>query len=75
MDICITDTDAKLYDGFSSEKVLEGSAKLKKNKYEAPCIARLHLFAPLIYLVDGITCKEAKAFEKCVVLLMAPKHV
>ena len=74
LDTCITDTDIKSYDGSSLEKVLKRVAKLKKDKYAAPCIARRRSFAPLVYLVDGMTYKEAKRSEIHAMLLMAMKH-
>ena len=74
LDIRITDTDAKSYAGTSSAKVLEKAAKVKKDKYEAACTARRRTFAPLVYSVDGMACKEALAFEKRVASLMASKH-
>jgi hypothetical protein len=74
LDIRITDTDAKSYAGSSSAKVLEKAAKVKKDKYEAPCIARRRTFTPLVYSVDGMACKEALAFEKRLASLMATKH-
>ena len=74
LDIRITDTDTKLYDGYLLEKVLEKATKLKTDKYEAPYIERHRTFAPLVQSVDRMACKEAKAFEKCVALLMATKH-
>ena len=74
LDIRITDTNAKSYAGTSSAKVLEKAAKVKKDKYEAACTARRRTFAPLVYSVDGMACKEALAFEKRVASLMASKH-
>ena len=74
MDICITDTNAELYSRFLLEKVLGRVAKLKKDKYKAHCITRQWTFSPLVYLVDGMACNEAKAFEKHVASPMAMKH-
>ena len=48
LDIRTTDVDAKSYAGSLSEKVLEKVAKLKKDKYEAPCIAMRRAFTPLV---------------------------
>ena len=48
LDIRTTDTDAKSYTGSSLEKVLEKVAKLKKDKYEAPCFAMRRTFTPLV---------------------------
>ena len=73
LDIRITDTDAKSYAGTSSKKVLEKAAKVKKDKYLDACLERRRTFMPLVYSVDGMACKEAKAFEKRVASLMASK--
>ena len=35
------------------------------------CLERRRIFVPLVYLVDGMTCKEARAFEKRVASLLA----
>ena len=73
LDIRITDTDAKSYQSSSSEKVLERCAKLKKDKYEQVCIERRRTFCPLVYSVDGMACKTARAFEKRVASKLATK--
>ena len=73
MDIRITDTYAKSYQSSSSEKVLERCAKLKKDKYEQVCIERRRTFCPLVYSVDGMACKTARAFEKRVASKLATK--
>ena len=73
LDIRITDTDAKSYQSYSSRKVLERAAKEKKDKYLEACLERRRSFAPLVYSVDGMACKEAKAFEKRVASLLASK--
>ena len=73
LDIRVTDTDAKSYIPYTSRKVLERAAKEKKDKYLAPCLERRRSFVPLIYSVDGMACKEAKAFERRVASLMASK--
>ena len=57
----------------SSNKVLERAAKQKKDKHLDACLERRRTFAPWAYYVDGMTWKEAKAFEKRVVLLLAKK--
>ena len=56
------------------ETVFEKVAKLKKYKYEAPCIVRWRSFAPLVYLVYRIACKEVNELKKRAMLLMAMKH-
>jgi hypothetical protein len=73
IDVRITDTDSKSYASSSSEKVLERAAKLKKDKYLAACLERRRSFVPLVYSVDGMPCKEAKAFERRVASLLAAK--
>ena len=73
LDIQVTDTDARSYQSISSAKVLERAAKVKKSKYLEACLERRRSFMPLVYSVDGMACKEAKAFEKRVASLMATK--
>ena len=73
LDIRITDTDARSYQSSSSRKVLERAAKEKKDKYLDACLERRRSFVPLVYSVDGMACKEAKAFEKRVASLLASK--
>jgi len=73
MDIRITDTDAKSYSSSTSRKVLEKAAREKKDKYLDACLERRRSFVPLVYSVDGMACKEARAFEKRVASLLASK--
>jgi hypothetical protein len=73
LDIQVTDTDAKSYASSSSEKVLERAAKAKKAKYLDACLERRRSFTPLVYSVDGMACKEARAWEKRVASLIASK--
>ena len=73
LDVRITDTDQPTYRGSSSEKVLERQAKAKKDFYLQACVERRRSFAPLVYSVDGMAAKEAKAFEKRVASLLAEK--
>jgi hypothetical protein len=73
LDIRITDTDCKSYSSSSSAKVLEKAAREKKRKYLEACLERRRSFAPLVYSVDGMACKEAVAFEKRVASLLASK--
>jgi hypothetical protein len=73
MDVRITDTDAKSYANNSSERCLERAAKEKKDKYAQACLERRRSFTPLVYSVDGMACKEARAFEKRVASLLASK--
>ena len=73
LDIRITDTDARSYQSIASHKVLERAAKVKKTKYNEACLERRRSFMPLVYSVDGLACKEARAFEKRVASLLATK--
>ena len=73
LDIRITDTDANSYKDISSAKVLERAAKAKKAKYLQACLDRRRSFTPLVYSVDGMVCKEVKAFEKRIACLLAEK--
>jgi len=73
LDVRITDTDAKAHFGHSSEKVLEKAAKEKKKKYNDACLARRRTFCPLVYLADGMACKEALAFKKRIAGLLCKK--
>jgi len=73
LDVRITDTDARSYQSISSQKVLERAAKVKKAKYNEACLERRRSFMPLVYSVDGLACKEARAFEKRVASLLSSK--
>ena len=73
LDIRVTDTDARSYQSSSSQKVLERAAKVKKAKYNDACLEMRRSFMPLVYSVDGLACKEARAFEKRVASLLATK--
>ena len=73
LDICTIYTDSKSYQNIALLKVLERAAKVKKDKYLTACLERRHTFMPFVYSVDGMACKEALAFEKRVVSLLASK--
>ena len=73
MDTRITDTDAPSYKDFTSAKALERAAKAKKAKYLQPCLDCRRSFTPLVYYVDRMAYKEAKAFEKRIACLLAEK--
>jgi hypothetical protein len=73
LDVRITDTDAPVYRGKSSENVLAMHAKGKKDLYLRACVERRRSFAPLVYSVDGMAAKEAQAFEKRIASLLAVK--
>ena len=53
--------------------MLERAAKAKKAKYLDACLERRRSFTPLVYSVDGMACKEARAWEKRVASLIASK--
>jgi hypothetical protein len=74
IDVRITDSDTPSYASSTSAQVLERAAKAKKNKYLEACIERRRSFTPLVYSIDGMACREAKAFEKRVASLLASKH-
>ena len=63
MDISITDIDATSHKDFSSAMVLEMAANATKAKYLQLCLDRRRSFTPLVYLVDGMACKETEAFD------------
>jgi len=73
LDIYVTDTYAKTYASSSLKKVLKRAAKKKTYKYLDACLEMRRTFIPLAYSVDGMVYKEAKAFEKRVVSLLASK--
>lgn len=72
-DLRTTVTAASSYRDSSSTNVLETAAKVKKDKYLQACLERRRTFTPLVYSVDGMTAKEAQAFEKRVASLLATK--
>ncbi|KAL7524720.1 hypothetical protein ACHAWF_001057 [Thalassiosira exigua] len=57
----------------SLEKVLERAANAKKAKYLDACPELRRSFTPLVYSVDGMARKEARALEKRVASLIASK--
>ena len=63
-DVRITDTESRSYRNRDFEKVLASQEKEKKDKYLASCHEMRKDFTPLVYSVDGIAGKEAKAVEK-----------
>ena len=73
MDCRITDTDAKSYGNVASAKILARHAREKKKKYEEACRERRRDFVPLVYSVDGMPCKEARAAERRIASLLAAK--
>ena len=74
LDFCITNTDARAYDGYTdSKKVLERAARQKKQKYEEACRERRRDFTPMCYSVDGLASKETRAAEQRLAGLLAAK--
>jgi hypothetical protein len=54
-------------------KVLLRHEKEKKDKYGALCIKRRRTFTPLVFSVDGLLSKEAKAASKSLASSLAAK--
>ena len=73
LDVHVTDTNAKSYRSSSSAKVLEKAAREKKGKYEAACREQRRSFMALVYSVDGMAGKDARAFEKRIAHLLSQK--
>ncbi len=57
----------------SRKKVLESAARRKKDKYEEVCLERRQGFTPIIYSVDGMAHKHARAAEKRIAGMLASK--
>ena len=55
------------------EKILAKHEREKKGKYEEACRERRRDFTPLVYSVDGMPGKEAKAAERRLAALLAKK--
>ena len=72
-DIRISDTDAPTYRNRASAKVLESAEKEKCQKYEAACAERQRDFVPMVYSVDGLPGRRAKAAEKRLSAMLAAK--
>ena len=72
-DVQVCDTDAKSYGNCNLKKVLEGAARRKKDKYEEACLERHQDFTPMIYLVNGMADKHARAAEKRIAGILAAK--
>jgi hypothetical protein len=52
---------------------LEGVAHRKKDKYKEACLERHLDFTPMIYLVDGMADKHARAAEKLIAGILVAK--
>ncbi len=72
-DVQVCDTDAKSYGNHESKKVLESAARRKKDKYEEACLERCQDFTPMIYSVDGVADKHARAAERQIAGMLAAK--
>jgi hypothetical protein len=72
-DVRITDTDQPSNRNTDPAKVLLRHEKEKKDKYGALCIARRRTFTPLVFSIDGLLGKEAKAASKRLASILAGK--
>ena len=72
-DICITNTDAHSNQKLKPDQVLARHEREKKYKYLHACLDRHHHFTLLVFLVDGLTGKEAYTAVKYASLLLSLK--
>lgn len=72
-DIRITDTDAPSYRSRAPAKVLQSQEREKKDKYNGPCREAHLTFTPLVYSVDGLEGKEARAARRRLAQRLADK--
>jgi hypothetical protein len=72
-DVRITDTDQPSNRNTAPTNVLLRHEKEKKDKYGALCIERRRTFTPLVFSVDGLLGKEAKAASKRLATSLASK--
>lgn len=72
-DVRITDTEAQSHRGRTTAKCLEANERSKKAKHLEACLANGQHFAPLVFTVDGVPGKEAKAFTKHLAAKLAAK--
>ena len=63
-DMRITDTDSRSQRNTDPAKILARHEKEKKNKYLHSCLEQRRDFTPMVYSVDGLAGREAKAAEK-----------
>jgi hypothetical protein len=63
-DVRITDTQTRTCRNQDPIRVLEKCEREKKNKHLEACLERRKDFTPLVYSVDGIAAREAKAAER-----------
>ena len=73
MGVRVTDKDAKSYRGLTSTKVLEKAARGKRAKYEKAFLKQRRSFMALVYSVDGMAGKGARAYKKRIANLLADK--
>ncbi len=72
-DVQVCDTDAKSYGNCESKKVLESAARRKKDKYEGACLERRRDFTPMIYSVNSMANKHARAAKRLIAGMLAAK--
>ena len=72
-DIRVTDTDARSYRHKEPAQVLADQEQEKKDKYLATCHELRKDFTPLVYSVDGMAGREAKAAERRCASMLAKK--
>jgi hypothetical protein len=72
-DVQFCDTDTKSYGNCKSKKVLEGAACKKKDKYKEACFKRCQDFTPMIFSVNGMADKHARAAERRITGMLAAK--
>jgi hypothetical protein len=72
-DVQISDMDAKSYGNHTSKKVLESTVLRKKSKYDEACLERRLDFTPMLYSVDSMADKYARAAEKRIAGILAAK--
>ena len=63
-DVRITNTQTRTCRNQDPIRVLEKCEWEKKNKHLEACLERRTYFAPLVYSVDGIAAREAKAAKR-----------
>ena len=71
--IRVTDTDESSYGNRSSAKVIQQAEKAKCDKYKSAWQDRQRDFVPLVYSVDGLPGKRAKAAERRLAALLTAK--
>ena len=72
-DMRITDPEARSYRNKDHDKVLAAQEKEKKDKYLRSCHEQRKDFTPMVYTVDGVAGREARAAERRVALFLSEK--